>query len=285
MATSTAGLPALAAPPEGGDPAVGTVAEDEFASPSEADQKAAKQFAQDGRELFFKEEYGASIKAFERAYALVPDPNLLFNISTAYEKLERYDEAIEYLDRYAAEAPETEADGIQKKRAQLEAKNKAHEESAVPTGHRDDVSAAGTGEPGATGGPEGPEPGPAPEPGPEPEPEQPPIMGALGWSLAGLSVVSLGVGIGFGASSSKASKDGEGACNTVDGQSLCPASVQSDLDKAANRALVADVAFGVAAASAVATAVVVGVRLSRRKKAGKADVALTGTGATLRLRF
>lgn len=267
----TAGAPALAAPPESA------------AAPSQEDARAAKQLAQDGRELFFKEEYAAAIKAFESAYALVPDPNLLFNISTAYEKLGRYDEAIEYLDEYAKQALESEREAVEKKRAQLVGAQEAAaaEANLEPEG----PDPTDPGPETSPGPPEGPDPAPGPEPGPEPAPTPPPIMGPLGWSLAGVSVVSLGVGIGFGASSSKASRDGEAACSTVDGLQICPDSAQGDLDRARSRAIVADVAFGVAAATAVATAVVVGVRLSKRKKSRQADVAFTGTGASVRLRF
>ncbi len=263
-----------------GSPALAAPAGAELgAQPSEEDARAAKQLAGDGRELFFKEEYRAAIKAFESAHALVPDPNLLFNISTAYEKLQEYDRAIEYLDMYAAEAPESEAAGIAKKRAELvAARDAAPEPEPEPEAEP---------EPEPEPIPEGPAPGPDPVPKPpaDPEPRPKPIVGPLGWSLAGVSVVGLGLGIGFGLSSRQASSDGEAACGTVDGMRLCPASAQEDLDRARNRALVADVAFGVSAAAAVATAVVVGVRLSKRKKDRQADVALTGTGAQLRLRF
>lgn len=246
--------------------------------PSDEDRDSAKQFAADGRALFWKEEYEASIKAFKGAYALVSDPNLLFNIATAYEKLGRFDEAIEYLDRYAAEAPADEAEAIADMRARLEAGKEqaaAASRQAPPDEPEPEVV-----EPSAPAVIQPPVTDPALD-----TPPQPPLMGALGWSLLSGNIAALAVGVGFGVSAGAASAAGEAECSDVDGLLICPESARHDLERARSRALVADVSFGLAAAAAVATVVVVGVRVARRKSGRERRARLSLDGPGFRLHF
>jgi len=232
----------------------------EAASPS--DRETARQLAQDGRELYWKGEYAAAIRAFESAYALVPDPNLLFNISAAHEKLGDYDSALAQLDRYAAAAPDSEVASIEAKRRELE---QARTDAATRPAEI-----------------EGPGPRPATPEGPAPSDGAagvdddadaanearplPPIMGPAGFSLAGVTLVSLGVGIGFGVSAGRLSNRGDEACQTTGNSLRCPVGAENELMKASRHAVVADVGFAVAAAAGIATLTLVGVRLARRKR-------------------
>jgi len=45
------------------------------------------------------------IAALEQAYEILPHPNVLYNIGRAYAEAGRYDEAVEYFERYLAADP------------------------------------------------------------------------------------------------------------------------------------------------------------------------------------
>jgi hypothetical protein len=62
--------------------------------PSEAAR--AVQLNEAGSELYATGDYAAALQAFQRAYALVPEPNLLFNIAGCQERLGQRTQAIEY---------------------------------------------------------------------------------------------------------------------------------------------------------------------------------------------
>lgn len=47
----------------------------------------------------------AAIVEFQAAYAIIPRPNMLYNIAQCQERMFRYDLAVKYYDRYLAEAP------------------------------------------------------------------------------------------------------------------------------------------------------------------------------------
>lgn len=56
---------------------------------------------QRGRELYQEGRYGEAVGELERALALDPDePVLLYNLSLVHEKLDHFDEAIGYMQRY-----------------------------------------------------------------------------------------------------------------------------------------------------------------------------------------
>lgn len=245
----------------------------------ESDRSTAKRLAQDGRTLFWKGEYRAAINAFESAYAVVPDPNLLFNISTAYEKLGDEQAALEYLDRYAQDAPEEEHPAIAAKRAEL------LEAADAETAPNDAQLADNAG----PADPTVPAPAGATPPAPDPtdDPARAPVMNPLGWSLAGVSVAALGVGVGLGVSAGQLSREGESACADIGGSLRCPSSAENDLTRARRRALGADIAFGIAAAAGIATLAVIGVRVARRRKARREDarVRVSGVSGGFSVRF
>jgi tetratricopeptide (TPR) repeat protein len=68
----------------------------------------AVKLAEEGIALYGKRDYRAAIETFEKAYALDPDPNLLFNVARSHEKLGENARAI---DRYEAflQVPGTDA--------------------------------------------------------------------------------------------------------------------------------------------------------------------------------
>jgi hypothetical protein len=57
-------------------------------------------------------DYEEAIKLFKQAYELEQVPNLLYNIARCYEKLEQYNEAIKYYEKFVV-APEVESEARQ----------------------------------------------------------------------------------------------------------------------------------------------------------------------------
>jgi hypothetical protein len=61
-----------------------------------------------GQDYYTQGRYEKAIEAFEEAYRLDPKPLLLFNISQAYERLGKIELAIDYLERYLKDDPNTD---------------------------------------------------------------------------------------------------------------------------------------------------------------------------------
>ncbi len=128
-------VPASAAAQD--DPDVTTTAEAAPADdePAPADEEARALFTA-GRLAFEQGHLERALEHFERAYALSPQPGLLFNIGNTYDRLRQDERAIEHLERYLAEVPDApNADFVRSRievlRAQVEeraAAERAHEE-------------------------------------------------------------------------------------------------------------------------------------------------------------
>jgi hypothetical protein len=61
-----------------------------------SDAARALQLNDSGSELYAAGNYAAALDAFQRAYALIAEPNLLFNIAGCHERLGQRTQAIEY---------------------------------------------------------------------------------------------------------------------------------------------------------------------------------------------
>ncbi|HFE46414.1 MAG TPA: tetratricopeptide repeat protein [Nannocystis exedens] len=72
--------------------AAGPAAEESFATLTEQ-----------ASEKYTEGDYDGSIALFERAYALNPEPNILFNIGRIYEEAGNYEDAIVYYERFISE--------------------------------------------------------------------------------------------------------------------------------------------------------------------------------------
>ena len=59
-----------------------------------------------GREAFSRGDYATAVTEFERAYVLSRRPQLLYNVGTTYERLHRWDEARNALQRYLDAVPD-----------------------------------------------------------------------------------------------------------------------------------------------------------------------------------
>ena len=78
-------------------------AQEEQASPQEAAEEAFQAEAQRARELYAEERFDEAIQAFESAYALKPEPNILYNIGRIHEKKGEFEEATDYYERFVNE--------------------------------------------------------------------------------------------------------------------------------------------------------------------------------------
>jgi hypothetical protein len=241
-----------------GDPQEAEDAADaeETAEP-DADQQRLKELFDRARTLYGEGRYEEAISAFESAYDVSPEPNLLYNVFVCYERLDQPQRALEALERYAAIAPAEEQEQIAKDRRRLQATIERREaETAEPVGDAaqppvtEETSTPA--EPIDRGGPR----------------ER--IYGPAAWALTAVTGVALGVGIGFGISSSNLTNDAQDECIPGPSGPICPRSAQSTIDKAHNRGIVADVSFGVAGVAAIALVAVIAVKVARRNRNTKA---------------
>lgn len=70
------------------------------------DRAHEEQVKAEGDFLMQQLRYGEALGAYDRAFALYPDPRLYYNRSTAYSALGRYPEALEQLEAFREHAPE-----------------------------------------------------------------------------------------------------------------------------------------------------------------------------------
>lgn len=177
---------------------------------SDPDDTRARELYQNGAMLYEEGEYEQAIAAWEAAYDLSEEPLLYYNIANAYERLGRYDEAIDALARYRAFAPSEEREALDRRLRNLEKR-------------RDDQASSSPAEP-------------LPRP---PSPDR--NLGAV--SLVGVGVVGLGTGAAMGLRSRSASNELSLVC--VDG--LCPTDSAETLQTQRRSAVAADIGFVVGA--------------------------------------
>ncbi len=67
---------------------------------------------EEASEKYSEGDYDGAIALFERAYALDPEPNILFNIGRIYEESGNYEDAIVYYERFISE-PQVDLDAKQ----------------------------------------------------------------------------------------------------------------------------------------------------------------------------
>lgn len=65
-----------------------------------------------GSQAYRDRDYAQAIRMFEQAYALESVPNLLYNIAKCYEKMERWDDAIRFYEKFLI-SPDVETDARQ----------------------------------------------------------------------------------------------------------------------------------------------------------------------------
>jgi tetratricopeptide (TPR) repeat protein len=184
-------------------------------------------------EAYGAQRYDEAIENFQRAYALRPQAELIYNIARVYERSVRREEAIEHYQRFL-ELPNTTAElrarainSLEALHNELEAMERARQRETPPP----------------------------PQPLPPPVDEPPNVLGALGWALIGLGGAALATGAVFGGLALSEETATEEANSLAD--------QQLHLDRGENFALAADLLFGIGGALAVTGAILLIVRATR----------------------
>lgn len=211
-------------------------------------QKAPEKAAADvrARELFEKGDtayaegrYEEAYASFLEAYELSGRPQLLFNVSNALERLGKYAEAVDALEKYLASGKAKDRDVVQKRLANLRKRveeQKVAEEKAREEEEKRRAAEKANEPPAAAGSTE-----PASPKSPEPPPEKPTrllpivLLGAGGAALAASGV--------FGLLTLSARSDVDAGCRAAPGGRLCSADAQSAIDRDKTFGLVTDIAL------------------------------------------
>jgi tetratricopeptide (TPR) repeat protein len=143
---------------------------------TQADEEAAKAHFLAGSAYYEQANYADAVKEFVEAHRLSKRPDLLYNISVCYERLGRWDEAIDALRQYLTERPSAPDRAVIESRIQ----NFEQRREQVPA-HRE---AAAT-----------PPPIQAPPPVVPPAPRRHVASWIVGGIGAGLLVAALGTGV------------------------------------------------------------------------------------------
>ncbi len=237
--------------------------------PSAADVKRAEELYDNGRELFGEGSYEAAALAFEQAYELSGNLDMLYNAALAYDRADAFEKAIAALDRYRALAPADE-------RAKLDARKRSLESRWEKQRAQQNASSSS---------PKADAPADAPYPPGTKPARAKPVIGPAVWALGGSAIVAFAIGTGFGAASLVRGKQGREHCTGGD-DPLCDSNAQTDAERSRAYAVVADVAFAVGGALTIALVTVVAVKATRKKRATTASTArLESTADGVLVRF
>ncbi len=215
---------------------------------------------EDGSTKYDAADYAGAVESFKASFDLLGDSRLLYNIAVCYDRLDRFDEALEYFARYRAVADPSEHEEVDRKVASLEKRRDAAAGGAPApspsTQGNGSTADPAHGSSGAAGGD-----------------AKPKVFGPAAWGLMGGAIVGLGLGLGFGLASLGQDRKARDGCPDVDGERVCNEAGSEALAKGRTYGIVADVSLGVGGALAVATIVVLIVNGTRRKKANAATQA------------
>jgi tetratricopeptide (TPR) repeat protein len=248
-------------------------------APSPDDVERARVLDENARQLYDEGAYEGAILAWKKAYELTEYNNLLYNISMAYDRAGDFEKALEYLDRYRALASPEERPQLERKKKSLKArldKQKKDAEAAAAAEADADDPAEDT-------------PPPPPEEATDtgaPEAKPPRLFTPAAWALTGVGALGFGLGIGFGAASLAATRRAKDGCT---GDGLCSTNVKSEVARARQNAIVADVGIAIGAVCTVAVVALVAVQAKKRKQARAAAMAPVilpgGAGVGVAARF
>jgi len=199
----------------------------------------AKELYQNGALLYEEGRYEDAIVAWEEAYRLSDRPALLFNIANAQERVGRWRDALETLNRYRAYANASQREQLDRRIANLERRLRDQDADPEPveTGNGGTSSSSG----GNTGGAATAAGGGGP-------PVLPVVLMGGGALLAGTGGV-------FAVRAMGARSAAAGGCTESIGGTWCLDSVGEDLQRDRRSSLLADVGF-VLGGAALATGTV-----------------------------
>lgn len=227
-------------------------------APSDTEVEQARKSYEAGRASFEEGSYEDAIAAFERAFELSGEANLLYNIALAYDRLGELEPALEYLERYRKVAPEAEQESLRRRSEGLQRRLAKQRESEAP------APAAPTKQQAAENERPSPKPGAADSsPSPTARHDKPPrIYGPASWGLTAVAAAGFGVGIGFGVASLGRTTDAEDGCTG----GYCSEDVRADVEASRRNALVADIGIVVGSLAVAGIIAIVSVRAVRAKQ-------------------
>lgn len=187
--------------------------------PSAEDVARAKELFRNGERLYNEGRYEDAIVAWQEAYDLSGQPALLYNMANAYERLGRYQESYDALNRYRVYASESEADAIDRRLLNLEQRLREQSPSTAPTQKAPPKA--------KTGGP--------------------PVLPI---ALYGVGAAGLGTGVAFALRAGNAREEAAGLCVSTEGGAICPDSAGPALSRDRSSSVLADIGFVVGVAGA-----------------------------------
>lgn len=207
---------------------------------SKKDDRRAHRLYEKGDRAYAEGRYDAAVAAFEKAYELSGRPLLLFNLGNAYERLQRYQDAAEALDRYLPDAKPKEQDAIEKRIERLRRRAKQQQEKAEQKQQTSQATQA--------------EKKKAAPPGKKEEKHHEPAASGstptLGWVLLGTGGAALVVGGVFGGLALSARHDENANCANSAAGRFCTTDANSAIQRDQRYSLAADIGFGVGVVAA-----------------------------------
>jgi hypothetical protein len=214
------------------------------------DDARARELFEEGRGLFEEGRYPECILVWRESYLMSHRSGLLYNLAEAEERAQRYDEAVVSLEGYLASGEQHAIDHQATIRQRIERLRELAEQSPAPPPLVAPTAAQ----------PQVVEPDPPPTPPTSPTPQPRPRVWT--WVAVGLTgAFAIGAAV-TGALTLSRRNDLEDLC----GGRSCPPAYQPEWDSAWTLAITTDVLIGLAAASAVATILLIFLenRSSRR---------------------
>jgi tetratricopeptide (TPR) repeat protein len=213
------------------------------AEQNEGDAEARRLF-KEGDKLYAEGDYEGAVRAFEKSYELSRQPALKYNLANAYERLARYEEALNALKEYEPHAAADERDVVKRRVGKLQERaeqQRLDKEKGIASSTPSESSTEAS--------PPASEPD-APAGGASVSSDTP----VLGYVLVGVGAVGVGLGAYFGIQALGTQSDAEAACKESGGARRCPSSASGTLDSNQRSAIIADVGIGVGiVAAAVGT--------------------------------
>lgn len=151
-------------------------------------QSEVERIYAEGAALYKSGKYRAAVEKFEQAYALYPEPNLLFNMGRAYEALGELDQAILKF-KLCARHPQAAADVAARARDKLAVLEAAQANSAATPAPAPATTTTTTAPTTTTT-----TPAPAPAAAAAPPPSGAPVLAIAGGVIGVVGIVAGGVG-------------------------------------------------------------------------------------------
>lgn len=260
-------------------------------APTTSDEKTAnfnraKELYRNGERLYTEGSYESAILAFQESYELSKEPQLLYNIGNAYERLGDFANARRYLDQYRAFAPEKEREALSRRIQTLDQRQREKEQK-----ERDAAAAAAAEKTNTPPQPVNTTTPAGPGKRDDAAPKRDPIYGPAAIALTAGVVLGLGLGVGFGVKANSEKKTALDGCMDGANEALfCSTASQDALAKRKTSALVADIGFAVAGAAAIGLITVIALKAVRKNKSSQRAQLVPhagprGAGLTLGVRF